>query len=396
MHRRLIMLVLLGMMTACGDSGKQPLPPISTVVPATVAPAAATTAPSSGGTRAFGLEPVAEGFSEPVFLTHAGDDSGRLYVVEQAGTIRTLDGTLFLDVRERVNDSGNEQGLLGLAFAPDFATSGVFYLNYTATNDDSITARYRLAADGESGDPGSEEILLRIADPAANHNGGMLAFGPDGLLYIGLGDGGAANDRYQNGQNRNSLWGKLLRLDVSASSGYTIPPGNPFGNGETKPEIWAYGLRNPWRFSFDRATGDLFVGDVGQNRVEWLHVQAANAGGGQNYGWPIVEGFACLSGNSCDKTGLTQPVAEYSHAEGGCSVVGGYVYRGTRLPNLVGTYLFGDYCSGKIWTMQADGDRWNTTEALDTELLISSFGEDQAGEVYVVAHNTGAIYRVVQ
>jgi glucose/arabinose dehydrogenase len=319
-----------------------------------------------------------------------------MFVVEQGGTIRTMDGAMFLDIRDRVNPSSNEQGLLGLAFAPDFASSGVFYVNYIARNDNSITARFRSADGGQSGDPASEEVLLDIEDPAANHNGGMLAFGPDGYLYIGLGDGGAANDRFKNGQNLRSLWGKLLRIDVSAATGYATPADNPFDADEALPEIWAYGVRNPWRFSFDRVTGDLYVGDVGQNRLERINYQPAGSPGGQNYGWPIIEASSCLSGDSCDRTGLTLPIAEYSHDEGGCTVIGGYVYRGARYPDLAGTYLYADYCSGKIWTLRRAGESWTPSLALDKSMLISSFGEDEAGELYVVAHNEGAIYRLVQ
>lgn len=395
MRRWLFSLLVLVVLAACGDSSQQPLPPIVTpIATPSAVPATPTLAAPSGETPLqIDLEPVAEGFDKPVFVANAGDGSARLFVVEQAGTIRTTDGQLFLDIRARVNDSGNEQGLLGLAFAPNFRDTGVFYVNYTATNGDSVTARFKLAADKQTGDSASEEILIRIEDPAANHNGGMIAFGPDGYLYIGLGDGGAADDRFQNGQNRNTLWGKLLRIDVSGASGYTIPADNPFDTDEARPEIWAYGLRNPWRFSFDRASGDLYLADVGQARVEWIEYQPKTSGGGQNYGWPILEGSTCLRGSECDKTGLTLPVAEYGHDDG-CAIVGGYVYRGARYPALVGFYLFADYCSGKIWTMQRDGAAWTTTERLDKQMLISSFGEDEAGEIYVAAHNEGKIYRL--
>ncbi|HYF61350.1 MAG TPA: PQQ-dependent sugar dehydrogenase [Herpetosiphonaceae bacterium] len=387
--RRLSWIFALVGLVGCGET-RQTIGPVVTSAPAATVPATGAAAPAGGGLE---LEPVAEGFSQPTFVAHAGDGSGRVFVVEQGGTIRTLDGAMFLDIRERVNSDGNEQGLLGLAFAPDFADSGVFYLNYTAQNDNSVTARFRSADGGGSGDPDSEEVLLDIEDPAANHNGGMLAFGPDGYLYVGLGDGGAANDRFQNGQNRRTLWGKLLRIDVSAPTGYAIPADNPFGAGEAQPEIWAYGLRNPWRFSFDRATGDLYVGDVGQNRLERVSYQPAGAAGGLNYGWPIIEASQCLGGNSCDTAGLVLPVAEYSHDDG-CSITGGYVYRGQRYPDLAGAYLYGDYCSGRIWTLRRDGERWAASEALDTSIFISSFGEDEAGEIYVASHAEGAIYRL--
>ncbi len=393
MRKSPAVLLLLVLLVACGDSGIQPLPPI--VTPAVASPPAPTAAPTtSASPLRLDLEPVATGFDRPTFIANAADGSGRLFVVEQAGTIRTTSGQLFLDIRERVNDSGNEQGLLGMAFAPDFAASGVFYLNYTATNDDSVTARFKLSADGLSGDPQSEEVLIRVEDPAANHNGGMLAFGPDGYLYIGLGDGGAANDQFRNGQSRSTLWGKLLRIDVSAPTGYAIPADNPFDPAETRPEIWALGLRNPWRFSFDRATGDLYIADVGQNRFEWLHYQPNADAGGQNYGWPIVEGSACLRGATCDTSGLTLPIAQYTHDEGGCAIVGGYVYRGARYPALAGTYVFADYCLGKIWSAQPDGAGWATTEQLDKPLLITSFGEDEAGEIYVAGQSDGTIYHL--
>ncbi|MBA3468853.1 MAG: PQQ-dependent sugar dehydrogenase [Herpetosiphonaceae bacterium] len=393
MRKSSAVLLLLVLLAACGDSGVQPLPPI--VTPAPSRPPAPTTPPAdSAGALKLELEAVASGFDNPTFIANAGDGSGRLFVVEQAGTIRTTDGQLFLDIRERVNDGGNEQGLLGLAFAPDFATSGVFYVNYTATNDDSVTSRFRLTGAGEAGDQQSEEVLLRIEDPAANHNGGMLAFGPDGYLYIGLGDGGAANDQFRNGQNRRTLWGKLLRIDVSAPTGYTVPADNPFSDDATRSEIWALGLRNPWRFSFDRATGDLYIGDVGQNRFEWVHYQPAADSGGHNYGWPIVEGSTCRGNSACDTTGLTLPIAEYSHDGGGCSVIGGYVYRGARYPALVGTYVFADYCLGTIWTTQRAESGWVTTEQLDKDLLITSFGEDEQGEIYVAGQNDGTIYHL--
>jgi glucose/arabinose dehydrogenase len=392
--RKTFWIIWLVLLAGCGSS-RQTIGPVVTSAPATQAAAATGAPPPTAGGGQLALEPVAEGFTEPTFVTHAGDGSGRMFVAEQGGTIRTLDGAMFLDIRDRVNPSSNEQGLLGLAFAPDFASSGVFYVNYTARNDNSITARFRSADGGTSGDPASEEVLLDIEDPAANHNGGMLAFGPDGYLYVGLGDGGAGDDRFKNGQNLRALWGKLLRLDVSAATGYATPADNPFDADEARPEIWAYGVRNPWRFSFDRATGDLYVGDVGQNRLERINYQPAGSPGGQNYGWPIIEATSCLSGDSCDRAGLTLPIAEYSHDEGGCSVIGGYVYRGARYPDLAGTYLYGDYCSGKIWTLRRAGESWTASQALDKAMLISSFGEDEAGELYVVAHNEGAIYRLV-
>ncbi len=341
----------------------------------------------------LGLELVARGLSRPVFVTDAGDGTGRLFVVEQGGTIRVLpDAALFLDLRDRVL-SGGERGLLGLAFHPRFRDNGYLYVNYTDHHGDTVIARFTAHADRRSADPASEYRILFQAQPAANHNGGMLSFGPDGYLYIGLGDGGGANDTYRNAQNQQSLLGKLLRIDVNGGAPYAIPPENPFVNQPTaRAEIWAYGLRNPWRFSFDRATGDLYIGDVGQNRYEWVHYQAGSSGGGQNYGWPIVEGPACLNEERCDRSRLTAPVAFYSH-EAGCAVSGGYVYRGTRAPALIGHYLLGDVCSGRIWTVRQVEGRWEMQERLRIDVQISSFGEDAAGEVYVVDVR-GQVYRI--
>lgn len=381
-------------------------PPVDGSPGPTVAPAdSSEPQPSTVGTQpspatfdpgsvVLALEPVAEGFAQPLFVTHAGDGSGRTFVVEKGGTIRTLaDQQLLLDITDRVNVRGNEQGLLGLAFHPAFSENGQFYVYYTAANNDNVVSRFTVAADGR-GDPASEQVLFRQADPASNHNGGMLTFGPDGMLYIGLGDGGGANDQFGNGQNRDTFLGKLLRLDVDAGDPYAVPPDNPFVNDSgTRPEIWALGLRNPWRFSFDRATQDLYIADVGQNRFEWLHVRQAGQQGGENYGWPILEGRNCLRGDSCDQQGLTVAVADYSHNEG-CSVTGGYVYRGAQYPSLQGAYIFGDYCSGRIWTATGQGQDWSLTEMLSSGAQISSFGEDEAGELYMTDLASGTIYRV--
>ncbi len=343
----------------------------------------------------IGLEEVATRLDRPVFVTHAGDGSGRVFVAEQGGTIRTLPGgDLFLDIRDQVR-AGGEQGLLGVAFHPRFRENGYLYVNYTDQQGNTVIARFTAAANRRTADPATEERVLYQRQPAANHNGGMLAFGPDGYLYIGLGDGGGSNDTYQNGQDRASLLGKLLRIDVDRGAPYVIPRDNPFVDAAgMRPEIWAYGLRNPWRFSFDRATGDLYIGDVGQNRFEWVHFQPAASRGGQNYGWPIVEGRACLRGTTCDRTGLTAPIAVYEH-EPECAIVGGYVYRGARATALRGQYLFGDACSGRIWTLRREGDQWHMQERLQTKRYLSSFGEDEAGEVYV-ADLAGKVYRIIE
>ncbi len=345
------------------------------------------------------VEEVASDLAEPLFVTHAGDGSGRIFVVEKGGTIRTVpDGDLFLDIRERVGSDASEQGLLGLAFHPQFEENDLFYVNYTNQEGDTVVARYTAPGDRTQGDPESEQVVLTQDQPAANHNGGMLAFGPDGYLYIGLGDGGGAGDQFGNGQNPDTFLAKILRIDVNAGGEqpYTVPRDNPFvGQEGTRPEIWATGLRNPWRFSFDRGTGDLYIGDVGQNRYEWVNYQPAGLREGRNYGWPITEGNHCFDAENCDRTGLTPPVAEYTHDDGNCSITGGYVYRGARYPQLRGSYVFGDYCSGQLWTLARNGENeWVMTEMTDTDRTISSFGEDEAGELYLTDIQDGAVYRV--
>jgi glucose/arabinose dehydrogenase len=339
---------------------------------------------------------VAQGLRQPLLVTHAGDGSNRLFAVEKRGTIKTVpDGRVFLDISERVRATGGEQGLLGLAFHPRFRDNGYLYVNYTDTNGNTVISRFGVNTDKQTGNAASEQVLLRQVQPAPNHNGGMLAFGPDGYLYIGLGDGGGANDTYRNGQNRGSLLGKLLRIDVDRGTPYNIPSDNPFVNDTTaRPEVWALGLRNPWRFTFDRATGELFIADVGQGRSEWVHYAAQGQGAGANYGWPIVEGSTCLGTATCDRAGLASPIAEYNHSQG-CAITGGYVYRGRTFPALQGTYIFGDFCSGRIWTLNRSATgTWQMREALKTTLAISSFGEDEAGELYLTDFAGGRVYRL--
>lgn len=358
--------------------------------------------PASGpgeGWPQIGLQKVVDGLERPLYVTHAGDGSGRLYILEQPGRVRVLeDGRLletpFLDLTDRVLSRGNEQGLLGLAFSPDFRESGIFYIHYTGRPDGrTVLSRFRLRdGDPRRGDAASEEVLLTVEQPYANHNGGALLFGPDGYLYLALGDGGSAGDPENRAQNLDSLLGKILRLDVSQPGPYRIPPDNPFVGGQGREEIWAYGLRNPWRISFDRATGDLYIADVGQNAIEEVNFQPAGSPGGENYGWRVWEGSRRYAQG--EAPGAVFPVAEYTHAEGGCSITGGYVYRGQAIPALVGIYLYGDYCTGYIWGLKQQDGQWQTGWLLDTSLNITSFGEDEAGEVYVVDRG-GAIYRVV-
>ncbi len=344
---------------------------------------------------------IASGLSAPVGITNAGDGSGRLFILEQAGVIRILQNDSlapepFLDIRDRVGSNGSERGLLGLAFHPQYSENGYFYINYTDLNGNTIIARFSVSADNpDKADPNSEKRLLAIQQPYPNHNGGMVAFGPDGFLYLGLGDGGSAGDPQGNGQSLNTLLGKILRIDVDGGTPYAIPPDNPFVNeAGSKPEIWAYGLRNPWRFSFDHLTGDLYIGDVGQNQWEEIDYLPAGSPGGTNFGWNYFEGLHPY-GNQAPPAGLNtvQPVAEYSHDQG-CSVTGGVVYRGKSLPEWQGVYLYGDYCSGNIWGLLHDPeDSWLNTLLFENTGRITSFGQDEQGEVYLVDH-TGNIARL--
>jgi len=333
------------------------------------------------------LTPVLEGLASPVFVTNAHDGSLRLFVVEQPGTIKVLlpDHTVpsvFLDIASKVVFSG-EQGLLGLAFHPQYAVNRRFFVDYTRREDGAtVIAEYRTSAGNPNVADTAETVLLVIPQPFANHNGGMVEFGPDGFLYIGMGDGGSGNDPGARGQNVSELLGKILRIDVDHPNGsapYSSPPDNPFaGSTPGRDEIYSYGLRNPWRFSFDRATGTLMAGDVGQNR--WEEIDEIKRGG--NYGWRIWEASECTGNDPalCQRAGFTFPIAEYFHDSGRCSVTGGYVYRGDRATLPSGTYIYGDYCSGEIFELQ----NGVSTVALATGKNISSFGEDELGELYVV------------
>jgi glucose/arabinose dehydrogenase len=347
------------------------------------------------------LQPVAANLANVVSIAHAGD--ARLFFVEQSGQIKIWNGTSvlstpFLDLRSLVSCC-NEQGLLGLAFHPRYAQNGFFYVNYTDLAGDTVIARYTVsAASPDRANPASAQILLRVDQPFANHNGGQLAFGPDGYLYIGLGDGGSGGDPGNRAQDMNTLLGKMLRIDVDSGSPYGIPPSNPFRTS-AHPEIWALGLRNPWRYSFDRYNGNLWIADVGQGEWEEVNFQPAASIGGVNYGWRRMEGTHCFNpSTNCNPTGqLVLPVIEYEHVGGLCSVTGGFVYRGARYPRLHGTYVYGDFCNGMIFgaVRNPSTGAVTTRELADTNLFISTFGEDVNGELYVADwRGNGTIYRI--
>jgi glucose/arabinose dehydrogenase len=351
-----------------------------------------------------GLQEVASGLAFPLFLTSPPGDNARLFVVEKTGRIRivrngSLLSTPFLDVSAKVSN-GSEQGLLGLAFHPGYATNGRFVINYTDGSGDTRISIFQVSANPDVANPASEQVILTVDQPYANHNGGMVAFGPDGKLYIGMGDGGSGGDPQGNGQNRNALLGKILRVEVSATGQLSVPSDNPFvGQSGIRPEIWSYGVRNPWRFSFDRQTRDFYMADVGQNAREEINLStsATQFGRGLNYGWNRMEGTACYSPSSgCNQSGLTLPVLDYSHSDG-CSVTGGYVYRGQDVPALSGLYFYADYCEGWVRSF-----RWNGNAAADQREWaalkpggqISSFGEDARGELYVMTSG-GKVFRFV-
>jgi len=367
-------------------------PPPPTDLPASPAPPTGFPDPA-----AFTWSPIAAGLQSPIDIQTAGDD--RLFIVEQRGVVRIVDENglrqePFLDIRDRVFDTGNEQGLLGLAIHPDFAANGAFYVNYTGGTGDTVIARFHAGADPNRADPESEFVLLQIDQPFANHNGGRVVFGPDGYLYIGTGDGGSQGDPQGRAQNPDSLLGKILRLDVEGGEPYAIPPDNPFAAGGGRPEIWALGLRNPWRFDFDPATGDLFIGDVGQNQWEEIDFLSAGSSGGANFGWDLREGLASYEGDS--SPAFTDPVAVYSHAEGGCSVTGGEVIRDPSLPEWQGIYLYGDFCSGLIWGLFRDGSgAWQNRLLFDSGFQITSFGSGVDGAVYVL-DRSGEVYRLAR
>jgi glucose/arabinose dehydrogenase len=339
------------------------------------------------------------GLERPIAIAEPNDGSGRLFIVEQPGVIRIYQaGSLlpepFLDIRPRVGSGGNEQGLLGMAFHPAYAQNGLFYVNYTDLNGDSVIARFSVSGDDANrADAGSEQQLSFIPQPYGNHNGGSVVFGPDGYLYLGLGDGGSAGDPQGNGQSLNTWLGKILRIDIDHGNPYAIPAGNTF-SAAALPEIWAYGLRNPWRFSFDRLTGDVYIADVGQNAWEEVNFLPAGNPAGANFGWAFREGTYPYEGAPPDGVSLIDPVAEYNHQQG-CSVTGGYVYRGEALPAWKGIYLYGDFCSGLIWGLARTPDgAWMNQVLFESGVNISSFGEDIAGELYLT-DLSGGIYRLI-
>jgi glucose/arabinose dehydrogenase len=338
-------------------------------------------------------------------LAQPDNTGGLIFVTGQKGVIYTFNAdqaqpvsNVFLDITDRVNSGGNEEGLLGLAFDPGYRENGYFYVYYSADKPRrSVLSRFtRGEGNPDAANPQSEVIMLEVGQPYSNHNGGQIAFGPDGYLYIGLGDGGGAGDPKHNGQNLGTLLGKILRIDVSGTSvdgGYKIPADNPFvDTAGARAEIWAYGLRNPWRFSFDTKTGLLWAGDVGQDK--WEEIDIINKGA--NYGWNIMEGSHCYSpAAGCDRSGLTLPIFEYDHSQG-CSVTGGYVYRGDKIPSLPGYYVYGDYCSGKIWALGYSNNTVTRNILLaESGLKITSFGEDLAGNLYILAKE-GSIYMLKQ
>ena len=342
-------------------------------------------------------------FKRPVDLQHAGDNSNRIFVVEQEGVISVFPNadevsskTTFLDIRGKVDDSGNEEGLLGLAFHPDYETNGFFYVNYTASNPDrTVISRFKVSANANQADATSELEILTFAQPYSNHNGGQVSFGPDGYLYIAVGDGGSGGDPHDNGQNRSTLLGSILRIDVNKQEGgkkYGIPADNPFAgnNNGYRDEIYAYGLRNPWRFSFDPANGRLWTGDVGQNAYEEIDIIEK----GGNYGWNVMEGNHCFEPrNGCNRTGLKLPIHEYDRDEG-ISVTGGFVYRGPTVKSLEGKYIYADYATRRIWAIEhSDITRPVNTLLAEADFNISSFGVDQNNELYLCGFD-GKIYRM--
>lgn len=392
---------------------RRPLVALALALPLLVlalSPAAARMDERAGGPN---IITIASNVDEPTSITHAGDGSGRIFITLRDGDIRIWDGvqllpTPFLDIDPLVGSNNSEQGLLSVAFHPDYETNGYFYVNYTDTNGgDTVVARYSVSAgDPNVADPNSALIYFEIDQPYVNHNGGQLQFGPDGYLYIGMGDGGSAGDPQNRAQNMGVLLGKMLRIDVNdvvgnqpdcgGGSNYTIPADNPFndGPGGDCDEIYMLGLRNPWRFSFDSATGDLYIGDVGQDTWEEVDRQPASSTGGENWGWRCYEGNHAYNTTGCGpQTDYDAPIVEYQHASGRCSITGGYVYHGSALPQYNGAYWYADYCSGEIFVAIFQGGQWRTRRLVNTNFLITTFGEDQDGEICFNDYSaTGEVY----
>ncbi len=426
---RVPLLALLLFVAACSDAGGSTASPATEPPPATPSTLVTTTAPPPPTTTAdppvttttgssttttppetttttvarsaddvaLGLEVVADGLEAPVFLTSPPGDP-RLFVLEQPGRVLVLDAeggapAVFLDIRDLVR-FGGERGLLGLAFHPDYAANGRLFVHYSDNAGDTALVEYRVdPADPNRADAGSARRVLSVAQPAGNHNGGMLTFGPDGMLYLGLGDGGGANDRFGHGQRPDTLLATILRLDVDGGDPYAIPAGNPFAGGGGAPEVWAYGLRNPWRFAFDPVEGLLYIADVGQNQWEEVDVVGA-ASPGLNFGWPIMEGNACFAQPGCAPDGLELPAFAYDHSEG-CSITGGYVYRGRAIPEIDGHYFYGDFCTGFVRSWHRDTARtFDWTPQLGEIRGLSSFGI-AAGELYLTS-TTGTVWRLVR
>jgi glucose/arabinose dehydrogenase len=346
------------------------------------------------------VQQVASGLDNPVYLTSPPGDS-RLFIVEQPGRIRIIDNgqlvaTAFLDIASRVG-SGGERGMLSVAFHPQYKTNGFFYVYFTATNGDIRIERFTVSPNANVANAASSKLILAVAHPRTNHNGGLATFGPDGMLYLGLGDGGGGGDPDLNGQNQATLLGKLLRIDVNTGDPYAIPSGNPFaGRTNARPEIWAMGLRNPWRYAFDRTAGKLYIADVGQSATEEVNV-ATSTSAGLNYGWNVLEGSACYNSTACNKSGFEIPVLEYAHVGAQCSITGGLVYRGNAMQELSGVYFYSDYCAGWVRSFKYDNGTAADQREWDVGNVgsVTSFGEDSAGELYMTSSN-GRIYKFVR
>jgi len=410
MKKLIFGLIAVFLLTACSSRPAptpQPAPVIATIPPSpTEALSAEPTSEIPLSVNTFPdttkvqWKMVANGLDQPLDIQHAGDGSDRIFIVERIGKILVLENGFlldepFLDIGNKISTRNSEQGLLGLAFHPHYTENGFFFINYSDHKGDTVIARYQSSENPNQANPESETVLLHVEQPYGNHNGGGLAFGPDGFLYIGLGDGGLWGDPKGNGQDLNTQLGKLLRIDVDGGETYIIPADNPYLQGEGLPEIWAYGLRNPWRFSFDTLTGDLYIGDVGQDLWEEIDFLPAASPGGTNFGWSYMEGQHPYEQDPPAGGGMIAPIAEYDHGQG-CSVTGGLVYRGAELPDWQGIYLYGDFCTGRIWgLLQIDGF-WQIQELIETDFSIACFGQDEVGNIYLADYSTESIYRLTR